>query len=118
MHVRLDGQVRAVHHRVQVADRRRCSAAPLRVCQLEIADTVLLGSVEVVAARDGPTSSAEAMNRSRDRISRSMRLLPTREGATSAVPVVLAAFLVLGALEIGERVVIAPAGASELAPNG
>ena len=38
------------------------------------------------------------------------------EGAAGAVPVVAAAFLVFRTLEVGQHVVIAPAGASELAP--
>ena len=108
----LDREVRAVHRGVQVRHGGAGPGAP-PVGDLVPADAVLLGSVEVVV-RLQPAGLGGIDERPRERVHRAA----VRDGKrpAGAVPVVGAAFVVLGALEVGQHLVVAPPGPDQVAP--
>ena len=105
VHVGLDGEVRAVHDRVQVGDRRAAAAAVARG-QLVPAHAVLAGPVEVLAGRQAARGRGveEGLREAgaRQRVRHAQR-------PADAVVLGGAARVVLRAQEVGQHVVPAPA---------
>jgi hypothetical protein len=108
----LDGQVRPLHCRTQIGQR---GAAPphLAYGQLVAADAFLIGAVEIGAGlepglvRGGDERVVQFVAGAQ---------VGDVERTAGAVIIVLAALLVLGAPEIRQHIVIAPAETAELAP--
>ena len=106
VHMGLDGEVGAVHHRMQVRHRRaRASAVAVR--HLVPADSVLLRAVEV-RVRGQPVRGGRVEKGLAERVARAP--LGDRERPARAVVLVLAALVVLGELEVGQHLVPGPAG--------
>ncbi len=107
-----DLEVGAPARLAQIAGRGR-AAQPVARGVLEVAGAFLGGAVEVVVAR-----MARLLHGRDERLAQRMRLAHVGHGERPADPVqrVGAALLVLGAAEIGEHVVVAPARIAELAP--
>jgi hypothetical protein len=108
----LDLQIRPLHRRPQIGDR---GAAPAHFAhrQLIVADPFLLGAIEIGVS--GKTRFLAAGGEGVVQLVAGAQIGDV-ERATGAVIIVGAALLVLGAAEIGQHVVIAPADAAELAP--
>ena len=106
------GQVRPAPVRRQIGHR---GGRPARVAlgQLVIADAVLRLAVDVHVTRD-----AKCCGRLEIRLADRQRRdgLADAKGAALAVKAVLERVVILGLAEIGQHVVIAPAGAAHLAP--
>ena len=108
----LDGQVGPLHRRAQIGER---GAAPAHLAhgQLVIADAFLLGAVEIGVGpepgllRGGDKGVVQFVAGAQ---------IGDVERPAGAVIIVRAALLVLGAAEIRQHVVIAPADAAELPP--
>ena len=112
LRVGLDRQVRPVLDRVQVGDR--CARpAPVALGDLVPAEAVLLAVVEVVvggqAHRVGGLEERLAHHAARPRVA-------DRQRPAGAMELAGAALVVLGALEVGQQVVPAPARAAGVAP--
>src|SRR5216683_507208 len=108
----LDIEVGALHRRAQIGD---CRTAPphLADCQLVGPDAFLLGAVKIGVGREPGLLCAA------DKGIVQLVLgaqIGNVERAALAVIIVGAAFLVLGAAEIREHIVIRPADIAELAP--
>ena len=107
-----DGQVGPLHRRAQIGER---GAAPPHLAhgQLVVADAFLLGAVEIGVGREpgllrgGDKGVVQFVAGAQ---------IGDVERAAGAVIIVRAALLVLGAAEIRQHVVIAPADAAELPP--
>ncbi len=106
-------QIGPVHHRMQIAFRGRAAPAPRRG-GLVVADAVLRRAVEV-----GVVRIAEIVAGTDERLADLVlvRHVGDRQRAAGAVPVVGAAHLVLGPLEVGQHVARRPAGAAHLPPQ-
>ena len=114
VHVRLDGQVRPLGHRVQEGDGGRAAHA-VALGHLVPADAVLRGAVEVVvAARARPRAPASTQASA---IGLFERLSETGSGPPTPWHSDLAALVVLAALEVGEEVVLGPAGCRVAQPS-
>ena len=110
--VGFDDEIGPAARLAQIADRRRPAPAVLRR-ELEIAGAFLRRPVEIVVAR-----IARLLRGVDERLAQRMRLadIGDRERPADAVQLVLAALLVLGAAEVRQHVVEAPAGIAELPP--
>ncbi len=109
----LHPQIRPRQRRAQIGHRRAGPPAPAHR-DLQRSDAVLLRAVEIGVERNA------AFDRTRNE--RIVQLVVRaqvghRERTAGAVVVVGAAFLVLGAAEIGQHVVERPAGAAQLPPQ-
>jgi hypothetical protein len=108
----LDRQVGTAQHRMQERHRRRAAAA-VALRQLVVAHPVLGGGVEVVVrgqARGDPGLDHRVHHRVR------VATFAHRQRPAGAVVLVGAALVVLGALEVGKEVGVAPAVAAGVAP--
>ncbi len=107
-----DLQIGPPARRPQIADRRR-AAAPVARGELEIAGAFLARSVEIVVAR-----KAGLLRSLDERFAQRVRLahIGDRERSARSMQLIRAAFLVLGAPEIGQHILEAPAGIAELPP--
>src|SRR5205814_7222609 len=106
-----DAQVGPLHRRAQMADRGRTASA-LASGGLVVADAVLGGAIEIVVA--GEAELGRALDEGfADRV---VLDIGNAERAATAVKLVGAADLMLGALEIGQHVFERPPGTAELAP--
>ncbi len=105
-------QIGTPHRRVQIADRGR-AAPSLARRGLLIADAFLLLAVEVMVAWE--TKFHRGVD---ERIAQRMVVagIGHRQRAIGAVPVVIAARLMLGAFEVGQYVGGGPAGIAQLTP--
>jgi hypothetical protein len=112
MRLGLDPEVGPAHHRVQIADRGRM---PLAVPDgdLEPGRALLVPGVDVLRARN-PRLHAGFDQLARQRVL--VGEIGNVERSAHAVPVVCAALLVLGALEVGQDRIVVPALAAALAP--
>src|SRR5712691_9825859 len=110
--VRYDGEIGPAARLAQIADRGR-AAAPTARGQLEITGAFLGGAVEIVVAR-----KARLLRGRDESLAQRMRFahIGNRERPADPVQRILAARLVLGAAEIGQHILEAPAGIAELAP--
>ncbi len=106
VHVRLDGQVRPAHDRVEVGDGGAGTRA-VAMGHLVPADPVLLGAVEVLVRREAVRLRG-VQEVLRERVARAA--LGHRERPAGTVVLVLAALVVLCALEVREHLVPGPAG--------
>ena len=107
-----DRQVGPALRLAKVTDCRR-AAAPIARGQLEIARAFLARPVEIVVAR-----KAGLLGRRDERFAQRMRLAHIGDGERSAGAVqrIGAALLILGAPEIRQHILEAPAGIAELPP--
>ena len=96
----------------EIADRRRPSTPTTRG-ELEIAGAFLPGPVEIIVAR-----KARLLRGRDESLAQRMRFTHIRDRERPAHPVqrILSALLVLGAAEIGQDILEAPAGIAELPP--
>ncbi len=109
----LDLQIGPAHRRAQIGDGR---TAPSLVAHrdLQRADAILLGAVEVVVAR------IAGLDRGSDKAVMQFVLgaqIGDVQRAGGPMMLVSAALLSFGAAEIGQHVLIRPAGVAELAPQ-
>src|SRR5262249_2165257 len=104
--------VAALDRRAQVGDRRRAAAA-VALGDLEAPGALLGGPVVVVVARDADLL-AGVDERLDDRVHRAA-LADAQRAADPVVPV-RAALVVLGALEVRQDVLVAPAGVPHRRP--
>ena len=110
--VGLDRQVRPLGDRVQVG-HRGARAAAVALGDLVPAEAVLLAVVEVVVG-----GQAHRLGGLEERLAHDAARagLADRQRPAGAVELARAALVVLGALEVGQQVVPAPAGAAGVAP--
>ena len=110
--VGFDDEIGSAPRLAQIADRGRPAPAVLRR-ELEIAGALLRRPVEIVVAR-----IARLLRGLDERLAQRMRLADIGDGErpADAVQRVLAALLVLGAAEVRQHIVEAPAGIAELPP--
>ena len=106
-------EVRPLAHRIE-KDARGRRAHPVADHQLDITDAFLRRAVEIVVERD-----AEVARGLHERLRRRVRLVDRRDAqlTTDAVQVGCAAVMALGALEVRQHVVPAPAGVARIAPG-
>ena len=109
----LDAKVGPLHGRPQIGDRR--AAAPhIADCDLQRADPVLLGAVEI------PVELVAGLLCSGDKGVMQFVAGPQigdAQWSAGAVMLVGAALLMLGAPEIGQHILVRPTGIAELAPQ-
>src|SRR5262249_34384904 len=110
--VRYDGEIGPAARLAQIADRGR-AATPMARGQLEITGAFLAGAVEIVVAR-----KARLLRGRDESLAQRMRFahIGDRERPAHPMQRILAARLVLGAAEVGQHILEAPAGIAELSP--
>src|SRR5215469_13712841 len=110
--VRYDGEIGPAARLAQIADRGR-AATPMARGQLEITGAFLRGAVEIVVAR-----KSRLLRGCDESLAQRVRFAHVGNRKRPAHPMqrILAARLVLGAAEVGQHILEAPAGIAELPP--